>query len=33
MTLTDTTRALVRDNLAELAGPVTLRYYTSDVDS
>jgi alkyl hydroperoxide reductase subunit AhpF len=33
MTLTDTTRALVRDGLADLAGPVTLRYYTSDVDS
>ena len=26
-------RALVRDGLAELRGPVTLRYYTSDVDS
>jgi len=33
MTLPDTTRALVRAGLAELAGPVTLRYYTSDVDS
>ena len=33
MTPPDTTRALVRDGLAELAGPVTLRYYTSDVDS
>ena len=33
MTFTDTTRTTVRDGLAELAGPVTLRYYTSDVES
>lgn len=29
----DATRALVREGLADLAGPVRLRYYTSDVDS